>query len=198
MSQSIGEIIKSRRVERGMTQEALAQHLHLSRQAISYWENNQRMPDLVSIIKISEMYQLSLDNLLKQDPRILEEFKQEAQDLQASKQRISNVMQAISLATLVSLIGLIIANFIFKWQGALWLRCLLTFLFLLMIFVPMVNNYLLIRPQYPEPLWLQRVPSHKGSSIRFGVNLNPRNIGGLGLYLLQYTLILLLVWLLPW
>ncbi|CAH1855408.1 helix-turn-helix domain-containing protein [Convivina intestini] len=198
MAQSIGEIIKNQRVERGMTQEDLAQQLHLSRQAISYWENNQRMPDLVSIIKISEMYQLSLDNLLKQEPRILEECNQEAQDLQASKQRISNVMQAISLVILASLIGVIVADFICKWQGPLWMRCLLSFLFLLMAFVPMVNNYLLIRPQYPEPLWLQRVPSHKGSVMRFGVNLNPRNIGGLGLYLLQYTLILLLVWLLPW
>ena len=48
-----------------MTQEQVAGLLEVSRQTISNWENAKSYPDIVSVIKLSECYDVSLDYLLK-------------------------------------------------------------------------------------------------------------------------------------
>jgi transcriptional regulator with XRE-family HTH domain len=48
-----------------MTQEELAEKLEVSRQAVSKWELNKTMPDVSKLTKMSELYQVSVDYLLK-------------------------------------------------------------------------------------------------------------------------------------
>lgn len=48
-----------------MTQEQVAGLLEVSRQTISNWENAKSYPDIVSVIKMSECYDVSLDYLLR-------------------------------------------------------------------------------------------------------------------------------------
>lgn len=62
-----GERLKKQRNESGQTQETVAQSLHVSRQTISNWENERSYPDIESLIKLSEVYGISLDELLKED-----------------------------------------------------------------------------------------------------------------------------------
>ena len=50
-----------------MSQEDFAEMFHVSRQTISNWENSKSYPDLETIIKISDSFQISLDILLKED-----------------------------------------------------------------------------------------------------------------------------------
>ena len=60
----IGDIIKSLRIERGMTQTELASLLFLSQDTISLWERNKSLPDVKSVIKLSKIFQVSTDYIL--------------------------------------------------------------------------------------------------------------------------------------
>lgn len=59
-----GEQIKEVRARQGLTQEQFAQRLHVTRQAVSNWENNRNLPDLEMLIQISTQFCVSLDQLL--------------------------------------------------------------------------------------------------------------------------------------
>ena len=67
---NIGTKIKTARVEAGLTQEKSAEILGVSRQTISNWENEKSYPDIVSVIKMSDIYNVSLDKLLKEDTAV--------------------------------------------------------------------------------------------------------------------------------
>jgi transcriptional regulator with XRE-family HTH domain len=60
----IGNKINQLRKLSGMTQEQLAEKLNVSRQSVSKWENGAAAPDLESVVKISRLFQVSLDDLL--------------------------------------------------------------------------------------------------------------------------------------
>ena len=64
MGVELGTKIRQLRKFSGMTQEQLGQKLHVSRQALSKWENDTSLPDLESVIKISRLFQISLEELL--------------------------------------------------------------------------------------------------------------------------------------
>lgn len=65
MEHDIGSKIKAARMEKKFTQEQVAEVLGVSRQTISNWENGKSYPDIISVIKMSECYGVSLDYLLK-------------------------------------------------------------------------------------------------------------------------------------
>ena len=52
---SIGEQIVAARKAKGMTQDALAKALHLSRQAVSHWETGRTLPDAEMLIRLSQL-----------------------------------------------------------------------------------------------------------------------------------------------
>ena len=58
------EKLKRAREEKGMTQQTLADHLYVTRQAVSRWECGARYPDLLTAKKLSEVLEVSLDELL--------------------------------------------------------------------------------------------------------------------------------------
>ena len=62
---SLGETIYRLRTEKNLSQGDLAEMLDVSRQSISKWENNSAVPDLEKIIKLSEIFEVSLDELVK-------------------------------------------------------------------------------------------------------------------------------------
>ena len=65
MEYDIGSKIKAARLEKKLTQEQVAELLGVSRQTISNWENEKSYPDIISVIKMSDCYEVSLDYLLK-------------------------------------------------------------------------------------------------------------------------------------
>ena len=60
----IGKKINQLRKLSGITQEQLAEKLNVSRQTISKWESGGTTPDLDSVIKVSKIFHVSLDDLL--------------------------------------------------------------------------------------------------------------------------------------
>ena len=70
MEYDIGSKIKAARIEKKLTQEQVAELLGVSRQTISNWENEKSYPDIISVIKMSEYYDISLGYLLKGEEKM--------------------------------------------------------------------------------------------------------------------------------
>ncbi len=63
----LGKRIKHYRNEKALTQDNLAQRVYVSRQTISNWENDKSYPDINSIVLLSEVLEVSIDNLIRGD-----------------------------------------------------------------------------------------------------------------------------------
>lgn len=68
----LGSQIKKYRGELKLSQDALAEKIYVSRQTISNWETEKNYPDVNSLIRMSEVFGVSVDVLLKGD---VEEMK---------------------------------------------------------------------------------------------------------------------------
>lgn len=55
------------RTDRKMSQEELAEQMHISRQSITKWENGQSFPDIQNLIQLSEIFKVSIDRLVKEN-----------------------------------------------------------------------------------------------------------------------------------
>ena len=64
MDMTIGKRIALLRKEKGLTQEELAQHMGVSPQAVSKWENDQTCPDISALPKLAKLLGVSVDELL--------------------------------------------------------------------------------------------------------------------------------------
>lgn len=61
----LGQKIAELRKKSGLSQEALAEKMNVSRQAVSKWESNQSIPDIEKIVDLSELFGVTTDYLLK-------------------------------------------------------------------------------------------------------------------------------------
>jgi len=109
MNIDIGSKIKTLRLSKSMTQEQLAKALHVSAQAVSKWENGESYPDIHSLLLLSALFDVSLDQLIKGD---LETMKQEvnAADVKAMN-RDAIIYTVLLAATIILPVPLI------KWFG---------------------------------------------------------------------------------
>lgn len=64
---NLSENLKVLRKKKGLSQEQLAEQLNVSRQAVSKWESNGGMPEMDSLIILSEIFECTIDDLLKRD-----------------------------------------------------------------------------------------------------------------------------------
>lgn len=67
---NLGEKIYKLRKEKGYSQEALAEQLGTTRQAVSKWENNQGYPETEKLLQLSNIFEVSVDFLLKDDKEV--------------------------------------------------------------------------------------------------------------------------------
>lgn len=71
-----GNYIKEQRNNLGLTQAEIAKELHVTRQTISNWEQGKSYPDLDTLVKISDIYKVSIDFLLKGDKNLKKDLDQ--------------------------------------------------------------------------------------------------------------------------
>lgn len=64
---NIGNSLKNLRKNKNLTQEELAQHLSVSPQTVSKWENNLSAPDISMLPVLAEFYNITIDELLQYD-----------------------------------------------------------------------------------------------------------------------------------
>ena len=94
----IGGKIKKSRTDAKITQEQAAQALGISRQTISNWENERSYPDIVSMLKMSDLYSVSLDYLLKGEGPMKDylDYIEESTNTVKSKTRLSKLLVVLS------------------------------------------------------------------------------------------------------
>jgi len=69
----LGQRLKDYRNLNKMSQEDLAEKVYVSRQTISSWENDKSYPDIHSLLMLSEVFNVTLDDLVKGDIEIMKE-----------------------------------------------------------------------------------------------------------------------------
>ncbi|MBS4981137.1 MAG: helix-turn-helix transcriptional regulator [Lachnospiraceae bacterium] len=97
----IGKKLKKARMEAGLTQEKVAEEILVSRQTISNWENEKSYPDIMSVIRLSDLYQVSLDQLLKGDEQMLEHLEESTNIVSSNKKLI--LITTVNLFVLILL-----------------------------------------------------------------------------------------------
>lgn len=101
-----GERIKQLRQKDGLSQEAFAQKLHVTRQAVSNWENNHNLPDLAMLIEIAQTCHVSLDSLILGDQQMTKLEKKLIKDTDENRQAKFNLMNTV-IGAFLMLIGFI-------------------------------------------------------------------------------------------
>ena len=103
----IGKRIREYRKIYNLSQEQLADKIFVSRQTVSNWENNKTYPDIQIIVSLSILFNVSLDELIRED---LEEMKMKISNNKATKRADIYSLIMICSTILASLsIGLVVA-----------------------------------------------------------------------------------------
>lgn len=112
----LGSQIKKYRNDLSLSQDALAQKVYVSRQTISNWENDKSYPDVNSLILLSNVFNTSIDNLVKGDIEIMrEEIKKEDR---MEVEKLGGIFGILLLAVVVTPIPLV---YFLKFVGvAIW------------------------------------------------------------------------------
>ena len=101
----IAEKIKNARIQNNYTQEQTAEKLMVSRQRISNWENGKSLPDILSLIRMSELYHLSLDDLLKGDQLLMNKIEKDVMAANANKKIIKFGWISVILGVIMLVLG---------------------------------------------------------------------------------------------
>ena len=105
----LGKQIKLHRQEAHLSQEELANRVYVSRQTISNWENDKSYPDVNSLVLLSEIFQISLDILIKGDIEVMKDVIQKEEIEKMN--RYGKTYAIMLIATVVSAVPL------FMWIG---------------------------------------------------------------------------------
>ena len=65
MANTLGSRITEHRKSKGVTQDQLAEHMGVSSQAVSKWENDLSCPDITLLPKLAEYFGITIDELLR-------------------------------------------------------------------------------------------------------------------------------------
>ena len=105
----LGKQIKKHRQEAHLSQDELANRIYVSRQTISNWENDKSYPDVNSLVLLSEIFQISLDKLIKGDIEVMKDVIQKEEIEKMN--RYGRAYTIMLIATAVSAVPL------FMWFG---------------------------------------------------------------------------------
>lgn len=146
MNIKLADRLVTLRKENKLSQEALAEKLGLSRQAISKWERAEASPDTDNLIALAALYGISLDELLgnevtpkdkKNDKKVKE--KKPLTDTQVKgKKHLSRAPLLLLVAIAVYVVGGILLGS--KWWAVMWIVFLLVLGFTLASLAKFLEN----------------------------------------------------------
>ena len=100
----IGKKLKDARMRSRFTQESVAEKVNVSRQTISNWENEKSYPDIISVIELSNLYSISLDELLKGDEKMMEHLEESTNVVKSTRKLIGAIL--LNIITVILLVAL--------------------------------------------------------------------------------------------
>lgn len=102
-----GTQMKALRKEKKMTQEQMAQELGVSRQAVSNWENNKNLPDLETIIRMSRIFEISLDDLIAGDKDEMNNITKKLIEDGSENTKLKTSLKILAVGAALMLVGLL-------------------------------------------------------------------------------------------
>lgn len=112
----LGKQIRKYRNEMSLSQDELAERIFVSRQTISNWENDKSYPDVNSLLLLGEVFETSIDNLIKGDIDVMK--KKIQKEDQKKFEKLSNVFGVLFIAAVVTPVPL--AHYLGSAGFALW------------------------------------------------------------------------------
>ena len=106
----IAQRLKDARIRNGMTQEQVAEKVLVSRVTLSHWENGKSLPDIVSLISLSDLYCISLDELVKGDSKMTEKLKKDAKQAKNNSRVIGITAIVVTIVLAVYAASMIIGG----------------------------------------------------------------------------------------
>ena len=101
----VGTQIKKYRSNMGISQEELAEKVYVSRQTVSNWETGKNYPDIHSVLLLSSVFNVSLDQLMKGDVKIM---KNEIKETEIKKlNKYAGIYAVFLILTVISLVPFI-------------------------------------------------------------------------------------------
>ena len=91
----ISKCIKDARQNNNISQESLAEQLGVSRQTVSSWETGKSYPDIVRVIKMSDIFNISLDKMLKEDKKLVNNMQEKMDTVKSNKSIVFTILFAI-------------------------------------------------------------------------------------------------------
>ena len=97
----IGKKLRDARNAAKLTQESAAESLGVSRQTVSNWETGKTYPDIVSVIRMSGLYSVSLDCLLKEEKTVSNDlnylnYLEESTNVVKSRRRLGKLVLVVA------------------------------------------------------------------------------------------------------
>ncbi len=108
---TLGEKIQKLRKQRGLSQEALAEKVTVTRQTISKWELNQSVPDLDFIVQLSDIFNVSSDYLIKNELTEPDELPYRKRSCHLSEKNKRIILIIISIAALTAIYVCLICDY---------------------------------------------------------------------------------------
>jgi len=117
---TFGEKLRQERSKRGWSQEELAEKLYVSRQSVSKWENGQNYPSIEIIIKISDLFGVTIDELLRSDEKLTQKVIRDSRKLAYPRLKFAfDCLTVIGIIVLLVKIAAVIVSKVASWEVTL-------------------------------------------------------------------------------
>lgn len=108
---TFGEKLKAERMKKGWTQDELAEKLFVSRQSVSKWENGANYPNIEILIKLSDLFGVTIDELLRSDEQLTRQVIRDGKQLKYPRLKaFFDLLFMAGVVMLVVKIGILLLN----------------------------------------------------------------------------------------
>ncbi len=110
---TLGQRIKNHRKEHGLSQEKLAAMMYVTRQSVSQWETDKTMPSVDLLMRLSEIFGVTVDNLLGKDEPAVECKPIASSRIITDKKRLKQCRRHFFLSSTVIIVSSVISLFVY-------------------------------------------------------------------------------------
>lgn len=115
ITMEFSERLKKEREKKGWSQTELAEKIHVSRQSVSKWETGKNYPSIEVIIDLSDLFEITIDELLRSDEELKEKVIQDSKQLAHPKWKVFfDSMFLLGVFLLLTKLVIIASNYFFK------------------------------------------------------------------------------------
>ncbi|MCP0885733.1 helix-turn-helix domain-containing protein [Ligilactobacillus sp. WILCCON 0076] len=175
----LSHILKEKRKELHLTQEDVSKKLHVTRQALSNWENGKNYPDFLTLINLCKLYHLSLDQLLKDDEIIMKKITKDTNTVRMQKK-----LRFLDIILIILIGGLLCFSLLNKINTHFML--LITMVIVLLILFLSLYRYWIAYPKKKG----EKVPLFVPKAAGLGWSINPQNPIGLLIFIILIIIVI--------